>query len=363
MKKKHLFLVLVGLLVFLLGGCGDKMTADKHVGDLITSIKKEDASALTPILEDGITEENDLYVLQFPEELKKPYLDFLQNSLNAVEFEINGAKKVDDERYSVQITFTPLDVAATTNDICDKYLPAISSSDLTAEVSSLLEKASRVIDESPVYEESTQITLEVKKKDKDSFYLEDEQLNKLLSHAILNAMTPYDRVCEILDAQDYLNSCLNALFKGDVAQYAKHTSQDETTVLADLDTNMYAAPDDLGSSYIDRYKAALKGICNGCQYSVGTPKKQSGIFNYVIDVTVTPNTSLLNVFSELENGTYYSESAVDRAFVEAMERYAGAPTYGEQTTVTVSINFNTLSAAGQEDAELTKLIDTILPTE
>jgi hypothetical protein len=46
-----------------------------------------------------------------------------------------------------------------------------------------------------------------------------------------------------------------------------------------------------------------------------------------------------------------------------MEKYAAAPTYGAQTTVTVSLNFKTLSAAGAEDSEITSLIDTILPVE
>ena len=52
-----------------------------------------------------------------------------------------------------------------------------------------------------------------------------------------------------------------------------------------------------------------------------------------------------------------------RVFVELMEKYAAAPTYGAETTVTVSLNFKTLAAAGAEDSEITSLIDTILPVE
>ena len=110
MKKKHLCLVLTLIFALLLGGCASGETADKYVGDLITSIKKEDPSSLSSFLEQGISDENETYVLQFPDELKDSYLKFLQASFNAVEFEINGAKKIDDERYSVQLTFTPLDV-------------------------------------------------------------------------------------------------------------------------------------------------------------------------------------------------------------------------------------------------------------
>ena len=40
MKKKHLCLVLTLIFALLLGGCASGETADKYVGDLITSIKK-----------------------------------------------------------------------------------------------------------------------------------------------------------------------------------------------------------------------------------------------------------------------------------------------------------------------------------
>ena len=94
MKKKHLCLVLTLIFALLLGGCASGETADKYVGDLITSIKKEDPSSLSSFLEQGISDENETYVLQFPDELKDSYLKFLQASFNAVEFEINGAKKL-----------------------------------------------------------------------------------------------------------------------------------------------------------------------------------------------------------------------------------------------------------------------------
>lgn len=54
MKKKHLCLVLTLIFALLLGGCASGETADKYVGDLITSIKKEDPSSLSSFLEQGI---------------------------------------------------------------------------------------------------------------------------------------------------------------------------------------------------------------------------------------------------------------------------------------------------------------------
>ena len=116
----------------------------------------------------------------------------------------------------MQLTFTPLDIEATTKNTCEKYSPAISSTDLNAEMTKLLEKATEAVKSSPSYENSTQLTLEVKKS-KDGYSLDDEQLQKLFSATMDNIMAPYDSVCEILDAQDYLTSCLNALFKMNVA--------------------------------------------------------------------------------------------------------------------------------------------------
>ena len=115
----------------------------------------------------------------------------------------------------------------------------------------LLEKATEAVKSSPSYENSTQLTLEVKKS-KDGYSLDDEQLQKLFSATMDNIMAPYDSVCEILDAQDYLTSCLNALFKNDVAEYAKHTGEDESSVQSQLESSMYAPPEELSASYTER---------------------------------------------------------------------------------------------------------------
>lgn len=361
MKKKHLLLILTGVLIFLLTGC-NKYSADKYIGEQITSLKEEDTEAFIPLLEEGIAASNESYALQFPEELKEPYLDFLQTALQSVQFELDGAKKADDESYTVRVTYTPLDIGSTTESVCNKYLASIKSSDLTQEAETLLEKAENSIANSPVYQSESFVTLKVKKNG-DSYTIADEDITDLLSRVLLNIMTPYNTICGVLDAQDYLTAALNVMFKGDATQYVKHTGISEEEALSKLHESFLTPPDDLGSAYVERCQAALNTICSQCQYSVSIPKKQSGLFNYIMDVTVTPNISVINAMDELENGTYYSQDELDRTLVELLEKYAAAPAYGEETTVTVTINYNTLSTAGNEDSELARLIDVILPVE
>ena len=112
---------------------------------------------------------------------------------------------------------------------------------------------------------------------------------------------------------------------------------------------------------IPGYQEALKNIMKQCVYTVGIPRKDAGLFSYQIDVTVTPNNSLADAFHEFEQGTYYSIDEVSAGLVTALEKYAAAPTYGTETTVTVPVNMETLMNADQEGSDLASLAVTILP--
>ena len=98
-----------------------------------------------------------------------------------------------------------------------------------------------------------------------------------------------------------------------------------------------------------------------CQYTVGIPQKESGIYSYTVDVTVIPNNSLLNAFQEFEQGTYYSIDEASLGLVQAMEKYSASPDYGTETVLNVPINMNSLLNAGNDDSELSNLAATILP--
>ena len=66
--------------------------------------------------------------------------------------------------------------------------------------------------------------------------------------------------------------------------------------------------------------------------------------------------------NEFQQGTYYSIDEVSAGLVATLEKYAAAPTFGEETTVNVPVNFNSLISAGEDNADLTNLSLLILPT-
>ncbi|MCF2679460.1 hypothetical protein JQM69_01845 [Faecalicatena contorta] len=360
---KKIRLILMTLLVFaLLAGCGSKNTAEKYVGSQITDIKEGNVDLLSSVLDAGIEESDSLYTLSFPEELKETYLSFLKEAFKSIEFEVSSAKENGENTYSVRVSFSPLDIGTTTEDVCNDYVNNMTSSDLTAEVSTLLENAQKAIADKPVYGEETYITLTVK-KDGDAFSIADEDMHTFLMQVFLKYMQPYDSVCEILNEQDYLTAYLDATFKGEVAQFARHTNQTEDEVYAWYEEDVFTPPAELSAAYADRYETALKEIFRQCKYTVGIPKKESGGYNYTVDVTVIPNRSLANATAELANNTYYSVDALSKGFVEILEKYAASPVYGEETVVTISVDYQTLSSAGEADAEMTRLGDTIIPGE
>lgn len=362
MKKRELLTIAILFLVFLLGGCGNKQTAEKYVGEQITAMKEENASLFSPLLEQGIAESNSQYVLEFPEELKESYLSFLQDTFSTIEFEVSTAKKSGDDSYSVSISYAMLDVDASTKDTRANYLASMTSSDLTEAVKPLLESSLDALKDNPVLQEDKHATITVKKTE-DGYSIDEKSMTDFLSQVCRGYMAPYDAVCEILDARDYMQSILDATFKSDVSQFAKHAGVTEEEASSWYTDDLYTPYEDMLPAYTDRYTAAMKTICSQCQYTVGIPKKDGNLFSYTIDVTVVPNNSLKNILTEAQSRSYYSEEEFDQNFIALMEKYAAEPAYGEETVITVPFNFNDLGTVGEEDSEYTRLMNLLLPVE
>lgn len=360
MKKKYLLLFCAFFLTtLLLSGCG-KESADQYVGEQITSMKEKDTDAFTAFLEKGIAESNDQFTLQFPEELKQTYTAFLQEAFKTMEFEVQKAKENDDGTYSVKVSFTPIDIPKTTDSTVKTYVETMSSTDLTAEATALLDKSTKLLKDSPEFGKEILTTINVEKKD-DGFSISEDSMNQFLEQAIPEYMKPYDTLCNILDVQDFLKAYLDASFKGEVTQFAKHTDRTEEEALKWYEDDVFTPPSDLSSSYKDRYVKALKEIMKKCEYTVGIPKKEDGIYSYTIDVTLTPNNSITKTYEKLENGTYYSIDAVSKDLVETMEKYAKSPDYGKETTMTISFDLSAMLSSASGGSDLNKLAEAILP--
>ncbi len=364
MKKQRLFLLCLIVFTFLLCGCNTGKSASEYVGEQITSMKEGNTDIFSPLLEQGIAKSSSSYALSFTEELKADYLDFLQTTARAAQFKVSPAKKTGKDTYSVTVTFAPLDIRNTMQDIVSSYQTSMASADLTAETTALLTECEKAISDSPVYTSETYITLDVSEKE-DGYQIDagdiDEFYNLVFSG--FDYMYPFESVCELLNARDFILAELNGIFKGDVSGLVKHIDGTEEELLAECQSQInFTIPEQFSSDYTDRYYAALKALLGVCQYDVGIPRKEEGLSRYTVDITVTPNNGLLQTINELGNSTFSSVQAFSKTTVEKLEQYAAAPVYGEPTVVPVS--FSLFSAPTEEDtASFELLANTILPGE
>lgn len=357
MKKKRLLLIPCIIALLLLTGC-EKEGADDAIVTKINALKREDTEPFETLLNEGIKEPNESYVLQFPDELKKTYVSFLQQAFNRMEFEISKPKKQEDKTQVVTVSFQPISIGETMKDACQKHLDSMSSADLTQEMKALLEAKDSPLKGDPVFQGKTSSTFHLKKTDKGYTFAEKE-LNAFLKKALVGYMKPYESVCEILDIQDFMTSYLNASFKGDVTNFALHTDRTEEEALAWYESDTFTPPSDLSSDYAQRYQDALKNILKQSQYTVGIPKKVTS--GYTVEVTLTPNNSFVDAFHEFEQGTYYSIEEASAGLVQAMEKYAATPTYGAETSMTITLNTESLLLSDQTESEMQTLAQTILP--
>ncbi|MDO4312922.1 MAG: hypothetical protein Q4C52_07540 [Eubacteriales bacterium] len=363
--KKKIKVLLPCLLLFILvtgGGCEKKEAADDYLGRLITRAKETEGE-LSGVLEDGISDvkETEDLVVDFPEELKVSYEEFLKDALKQVQFELNKAEETGDHTYSVRVTYEPIDIAVTTESANLEYAENIASADFCAEVEALLEQ-DRAMLESAEKQQKKSRTITVTKSG-DKFSIDEEEMKELLKDSLQGYMDPYAAVADVFDMRDFIQAYLDASLKGETARYQEHTGlSDEEAAAWYEDSFSEFKMDELSEEQNARLKNAAKGIFKSCQYTVGATKQVS-LTEYIFDITITPNTSFLSVMSEFEGGTYYSESEAKEAFLTLYDKYASAPSYGEETTITVTWNAMNMMNVWQENEEYDLLMDTIVPME
>lgn len=358
--KPRLFLC--GIVLFAaiaVSGCSGQ-SADQYAGDRITELKEGDPSAFSDLLEEGMKLSDTTYILDFPEELKEPYLEFLQTAFSSMTFEVEGAKEKMDGVYAVNISFTPVDFENTLQKTNDEILAAPDSADFTETALSMIETDKSQMRSDPVYADKTTFELMVSKSDGE-FSIHDTHFLDFLNACMNDYMSPYNSCCDLYEVQDFIQSYLDASFKGEVTQFALHVGFSEEEALAWYESDVFDPPEGFSSAYADRYRTALQNIMKQCRYTMGIPRKEAEPSHYQVDVSVTPNTSLTDAYAEYSSRTYYSLEEASAALVEILEKYAVSPSYGEETLVTVPVNEDSLTDTETEESELTRLVNTILP--
>lgn len=365
--KGKLKLLLPCLLIACLAfgtGCEKKEAADDYLGRLITRAK-ENEGELSAVLEDGLSDvkSTENIAIDFPEELKEPYETFLMEALNQVQFELNKAEETGKNTYSVRVTYEPVDIAALTEETNFEYAKNISSTDFCAEAKGLLEQDTELLAGATKQQKKSR-TITVT-KDGDKFSIEEDEMKALFEDALQGYMAPYTSVAKVFDMRDYLQAYLDATLKGETERYQLHTgSTAEEAASWYEDSFSGYRMDELSDEQNERLKNAAKEIYRNCQYTVGVVK-QNTLTEYVLEVTTTPNTSLLSAASEYESGTYYSVSESINGLLNAYDKYAAAPTYGAETSITVTWNAMDLMWMNNQtdNEEYNRLMETIIPTE
>ena len=365
MKKRivlYASCLLLGLMI-LCSGCEKKESADDYLGRLITRAK-ENEGELSSVLEMGIKDAKSSknFVIDFPEELKEPYEAFMKEALNQVQFELNKADKESDDTYIIRVTYEPIDIAATTEDTDAEFVKNISGTDFTTEAEKLLEKDTKLLSNATKQQKKSQTI--IVKKSGDSYKVSEKDITALLQDALQGYMAPYEAVGTVFDFRDFMQAYLDAYFKGDTERYQLHTGESAEEAAAWYEDSFSEFRlDDLTDDQNARFLNAVKAIYKNCQYTLGA-MRQVSLTEYQFDLTTTPNTSIVNAAKELDAGTYYSTAEVADAFLNIYDKYAAAPSYGTETTVTINWNsLNMAASSASEDEDFNRLMETIIPSE
>lgn len=361
MNKKACISVLIIciLSILFLSGCKDS-GAEQSVGEKITSMTDSDTKEFLPLLEEGITLSNDLYVLPFPEELKEPYLTFLQSMFSHVSFEVSAAKKRERSHYFVKLTFSPIDIAASVKEQDAAYIKELETTDTISAMTALLKQDTDVVKNNLIYKEQTTLTMDVL-KDGDAYVLSEKSIVELVKASLVNYMAPYHAVCDPLNSRDFLLAYLDAAFKGQTTQLAVHLNRSPQELEPIFNTTPADIPAAFSEDQKARYLAAIRSILGQCQYSVGIPQKNSDSYNYAADITYRPNTSITDAFASLQTGSYSSLDEALENGVQTLERYAASPVFGEETMQTIQFSPSALQSGAETDSVMEKLCFTICP--
>lgn len=365
MKRKRILITFFFLLAGLLTGCGGQ-TADEYVKERLEELKSGDDTAAEQLLETGIEETADTYVIQFPEELKEPYTEFIKEACKSFTYEIVSSEK-HNSGYKVVVELVPADLSATVAENDEAYVQNLQSADLTAEVTALLKQDKELLGQAAG---GNRITLPFYLSKEGSGYQIDESSWEKCRESILSGyMDPYKHVAEVIDAADYLKAILDASYKGEPARYAEHSGLTEAEVLKQYEDSFAGidlADMEMSDEQESRFVEAMKAIFRQCRYEVGVARKdpENG---YRIQVTVTPNRGLADSVADFQaninSGVYGTQDQAKEGYLTILEAYAASPVYADPVSTEINLSMGALMIAGSGDSELDRLGDLMLPAE
>lgn len=340
-------------------GCGNaKKEVTAYVEEQLKDIG-EDSGIAEQLLEQGIEETKGDYVLAFPKESREEYVQFLQSALGQVEFKVKEAEEAKEGTYRVRVTFEAIDVGNTVREANEAYAKEMQSAEFGTELMGILKKDRELLKDAVRKSPSNQV-IEVKKSG-DDLQIQGDTMDRLVQKLLSGYMVPYELIADAFDERDFLQAYLDATFKGELEQFCKHTEKTMEEAAAWYEES-FKGMEDMGFTGGENQRMinAFKTIFKNSKYIVGAPKLTSA-FNYSVEVTITPNMSLKNATTEFEAGTYKSEREVKNAAINLYEKYAANPAYGEEVTVVVPLNLQTYLEKSDENSELWKLMNQIIP--
>ena len=180
------------------------------------------------------------------------------------------------------------------------------------------------------------------------------------------------------DAQSYAKSIMDASYKGEFDKYVEWTksSKEEAQKLyeSNVDTTMQEAGfSQLGLSDAN-YRQLFLDMIKQANYEVGEAK-EAGDKAYTVDVTVKPFTGFDGLQAEVEAATMAEVENIDvndqnavnelvfQKMYDLMAEKIASPTYGEATTVTITVKPDSDGVYFIDQTDMTALDDALFPSD
>lgn len=184
------------------------------------------------------------------------------------------------------------------------------------------------------------------------------------------------------DAQSYAKSIMDASYKGEFDKYIEWTKSTEEEAKKLYEGNIDATMQEAGFSGLGlseeltaNYRQLFLDMIKQAKYEVGEAK-ESGDKAYTVDVTVEPFTAFeglqdevkaavtkeMESLTETPDQNAINEMVFQKMYDVMMQKMA-APSYGEPTTVTITVKPDSNGVYYIDQSDMTALDDALFPSD